>query len=113
MDHPRRVDRARLARAEDGAREDLLDEDLGEVHARIFCINKGPGGENPFHAHDWDQVFYVLSGRLMIEVEGDEPFEAGPDSLVFYPKGQMHRNWNATEEPVLHLSINVSALDGA
>jgi mannose-6-phosphate isomerase-like protein (cupin superfamily) len=51
-------------------------------------------GEGSFawHAHaDEDELFYVTSGRLRIELEGDEPVVLGPGDLTVIPKGVRHR----------------------
>lgn len=51
-------------------------------------------GEGSFawHAHtDEDELFYVTSGRLRIELDGDEPVILGPGDLTVIPKGLRHR----------------------
>jgi mannose-6-phosphate isomerase-like protein (cupin superfamily) len=51
-------------------------------------------GEGSFawHSHaDEDELFYVTSGRLRIELEDDEPVVLGPGDLTVIPKGMRHR----------------------
>jgi quercetin dioxygenase-like cupin family protein len=112
MEYLRTVDLAAFEQAVARHKQDLVDEDLGSCWSNVMYIKTEPGGGTPggFHAHDWDQLFYILSGTLTIEVEGQEPFEAGPDTMVCYPKGLQHRNWNKTSEPAAHLSINFRPL---
>ena len=43
------------------------------------------------HVHVFDQLFYIISGTMSIEIDGD-CFEAGPGSLVVFPEGVPHRN---------------------
>jgi quercetin dioxygenase-like cupin family protein len=45
-------------------------------------------------------------------VEG-EAHEVGPGSIVVFPAGVPHRNWNAGGEPTVHLAINTPAPDPA
>jgi mannose-6-phosphate isomerase-like protein (cupin superfamily) len=63
----------------------------------------------PLHDHPFDQLFFVISGTMTIEIEGEQLFDAGPNSMVIYPKGVMHRNFNQGTEPTVHLSINLLA----
>jgi len=112
LQYLRRLDREALELAVGRHDENLLDTDLGVTHTHVMCIKTEPGGGSPegLHSHEWDQLFYVLSGTLTIEVEGEEVCEAGPDTLVCYPKGVKHRNWNKTSTPVVHLAINMHPL---
>jgi mannose-6-phosphate isomerase-like protein (cupin superfamily) len=48
------------------------------------------GAEDPQSPHDQDEVYYVMSGRAMIAVAGeDRGVNAG--SVVFVPAGVEHR----------------------
>jgi quercetin dioxygenase-like cupin family protein len=49
---------------------------------------------------------------MSLEIEGEQ-FQAGPGSLVHFPAGVPHRNWNAGAEPTVHLAINVPQPDPA
>ena len=50
---------------------------------RLFEV--GPGGNTPFHAHDWEHVVYVLEGQGTLKTEnGDAEFKAG-DALLAEP----------------------------
>lgn len=49
-------------------------------------------GEYHWHKHTGDdEFFYVVEGRLFIDVEGDRTFELGPRQGVVIPKNTMHR----------------------
>ena len=49
-------------------------------------------GEYHWHKHDAeDEFFYVVEGRLLIDVEGDKTFDLAPRQGVVIPKGTMHR----------------------
>jgi mannose-6-phosphate isomerase-like protein (cupin superfamily) len=85
----------------------LIDRDSGATACMISYIRTPPQGGSPrgLHVHEVDQHFYVLSGVMNIEVDG-ERFEAGPGSLVYFPAGVPHMNWNEKSEPTVHLAIN-------
>ena len=49
-------------------------------------------GEFHWHKHDDDdEFFYVVEGRLFIDIEGGETIELGPKQGTTISKGVMHR----------------------
>jgi mannose-6-phosphate isomerase-like protein (cupin superfamily) len=64
-----------------------------------------PGHGAPPHTHAReDEAFYVLSGELTIELEG-EPVRAGPGTFFFGRRGRQHAIRNATNEDVRALIL--------
>jgi mannose-6-phosphate isomerase-like protein (cupin superfamily) len=57
------------------------------------------------HVHDVDQHFFVLSGSMSLEIEGEQS-RADPGTLVVFPAGVPHRNWNDGPEPTVHIAFN-------
>lgn len=86
--------------------QQLLDRGPGGRGASVAYIRTPPGGGSPrgTHAHPWDQIFYILEGTMMIEVEG-KTMPAEPGSLVVFPAGVPHRNWNESSAPTVHLAF--------
>ena len=112
MQYVRTVDFATLEASSKRHSQSLLDRDSGATTASVNCI-KTPAGEGSpagLHTHQVDQIFYILSGTMSLEIEGTE-YQAGPGTLVFFPAGIPHRNWNAGAEPTVHLAINVPQPD--
>lgn len=74
----------------------------------VSYIVTPPGGGSPegLHTHDVDQVFYVLDGTMTVEIAGDV-HEAGAGTLVVFPAGVPHRNWNAGATPTTHLGMRM------
>ena len=114
MEYVRRVDEAAVAAAGPDARFNqwLLDQASGGQHCSINWIRTPAGGGSPagLHTHVVDQIFYILAGTMSLEIEGKE-YEAGPGSLVFFPAGVPHRNWNGGTEPTVHLAVNAPLPD--
>jgi mannose-6-phosphate isomerase-like protein (cupin superfamily) len=49
-------------------------------------------GEFPFHLHeDSDDFFLILSGTVLVDIEGQPTLECGPGELCIIPKGRTHR----------------------
>jgi mannose-6-phosphate isomerase-like protein (cupin superfamily) len=72
----------------------------------IVCRSPVGSGGPDTHVHDCDQVYYMLDGAMNLLL-GDVEHAAGPDSLVFIPRGTPHRNWNAGAAPETHIDILV------
>jgi len=84
----------------------LIDDTLGVNGCAVSCVVTPPGDGSPagLHTHAVDQVFYVLQGTMSLEITGRE-FQAGPGTLVTFPAGVPHRNWNAGDGATVHLAI--------
>ncbi|MGE0117044.1 MAG: cupin domain-containing protein [Dongiaceae bacterium] len=74
-----------------------------------------PGAGAPPHTHDReDEAFYVLSGELLIEFEGEPvPHRVGPGGFFFGARGRRHSYRNIGDQPahVLILSAPSCGLD--
>lgn len=114
MEYVRKVDEAALAAvgANERFTQGLLDHTSGGQHCSINWIRTPAGGGSPagMHTHVVDQIFYILEGTMNLEIEGKE-YLAGPGSLVVFPAGVPHRNWNGGSEPTVHLAFNTPAPD--
>jgi mannose-6-phosphate isomerase-like protein (cupin superfamily) len=111
MEYLRKVDFAAFDASAARETQSLLESKPGTT-CQINCIKTPAGDGSPagLHTHVVDQAFYVLSGTMSLEIEGKQ-YQAGPGTLVFFPAGVPHRNWNAGSEPTVHLAINVPAPD--
>jgi mannose-6-phosphate isomerase-like protein (cupin superfamily) len=114
MEYLRRVDQSALAAAKSDERfsEWLLDQDSGSTQCSINYIRTPGGSGSPagMHTHVVDQIFYILNGTMSLEIEGTR-YQAGPGTLVVFPAGVPHRNWNEGTEATVHLAFNVPMPD--
>ena len=87
--------------------QDLIDALTGGTNTMVRYVETPPGSGSPagLHVHVFDQLFYIISGIMNIEIDGDA-FHAGPGSLVVFYEGVPHRNWNEGTEATVHLAIN-------
>lgn len=108
----RQVDFARFAALGPDERlsQKLLNRSSGADEVAVSYIRTPPGGGSPegLHTHAVQQVFYVLAGTMTVEVDG-RAYDAGPGSLVVFPKDVPHRNWNSGDTETVHLAINAPA----
>jgi mannose-6-phosphate isomerase-like protein (cupin superfamily) len=112
MDYIRHVDRHALEAAPDRYTQALFDHTTGATSCSINVIKTPAGAGSPagMHTHEVDQIFYVLSGVMSVEIEGRQ-YDAGPGSLIVFPAGMPHRNWNGGSEPTVHLAFNTPMPD--
>ena len=98
--------------ADERLTQNLFDHTSGAKNCTIICIKTPAGGGSPagMHVHDVDQIFYILSGTMNIEIDGRK-YECCPGSLIIFPAGVPHRNWNGTKEPTVHLAFNTPLPD--
>jgi len=103
VDHAARASKGLEKRYE----QDLIDALTGATNTMVRYVETPPGSGSPagLHVHVFDQLFYIISGTMNIEIDGD-CFEAGPGSLVVFYEGVPHRNWNEGELATVHLAIN-------
>ena len=114
MQYVRTIDFDAIEKSGAGERliQRLLDHASGAKTCTVNCIKTPSGGGSPagMHIHDVDQIFYIMSGTMSIEIEGNQ-YECGPGSLVVFPAGVPHRNWNGGSEPTVHLAFNTPLPD--
>ena len=64
----------------------------------------GPGGYTPEHKHDWPHIFYVVSGRGIIRINGKDNF-AIEGTHGFIPSNELHQFLNNDEVPLKFICI--------
>jgi mannose-6-phosphate isomerase-like protein (cupin superfamily) len=80
---------------------------LARVNDQYVKVAKGKGTLT-WHTHaNEDELFYVLQGRLRLELEGDRALELNPGEFYVVPKGVRH-NPVAEEECLLLLVETVT-----
>jgi mannose-6-phosphate isomerase-like protein (cupin superfamily) len=78
----------------------LAGRDSGVESCMAYFAQVPAGTSGPsLHSHHVDECFYVTAGQLTVQIGVEEKI-AGPDTLVFIPKGAPHRQWNAGGETV-------------
>ena len=66
----------------------------------------GTGTTSGLHVHPANQVYFILSGTMHVQL-GTEEFVVGPNQLVVIPQGMPHWNWNAGAEDEVHFELIV------
>ena len=84
-------------------RQGLIGADEGpNFQLRRFRIE--PGGNMPMHTNSVEHEQYVLSGRAVVQIDGDR-FDVGPDDVVLIPAGAPHSYETIGKEPFEFLCV--------
>jgi quercetin dioxygenase-like cupin family protein len=106
-----------IGKSEEQAGLQLVGEDIRDVVKRVLVgpddgwdgwvmrlFDVGPGGHTPRHAHGWPHINYILNGRGLLRVNGDErPIETG--SFAVIPAQTEHQFFNTGVERLRFLCI--------
>jgi quercetin dioxygenase-like cupin family protein len=87
----------------------LPPEASGGTLTVIETIN-APGFGPPLHRHGETEVFRVLEGRYLFEVNGQR-FEAGAGEVISVPGGAAHAFVNITSQPARQLVMILPGMD--
>jgi quercetin dioxygenase-like cupin family protein len=89
----------------------LSSQSAAGVLTMIETMN-APGFGPPLHRHREAEVFRVLTGRYLFEVDGNR-FHADAGDVVSVPEGIPHTFVNVTSAPASQLVLIVPGLDAA
>ena len=68
----------------------------GANEVSVIRQRQRPGGENPAHTHDREEVMVVLAGAVTVTAAG-EPHELGPGDALILPARTVHRIENTND----------------
>ena len=71
---------------------------IAEVDDHYVKIAKIRGDKVPWHSHEHeDELFYLMKGKLSMEIEGQLPFQMVEGDIFVVPKGVSHRVYSIEE----------------
>lgn len=76
----------------------------------IIETTNAPGFGPPLHRHPETEIFRVLTGRYLFEVDGKQ-FEVGEGELISVPSGTPHTFVNITDKPAHQFILILPAMD--
>ncbi|CAN5528683.1 hypothetical protein BH10ACI4_BH10ACI4_34130 [soil metagenome] len=88
----------------------LLPPDSSDSALTIIETTNAPGFGPPLHRHPETEVFRVLEGRYLYEVDG-RSFEVEAGELVTVPGGAIHTFLNITDKPARQLVMLLPGMD--
>jgi quercetin dioxygenase-like cupin family protein len=80
-------------------RTELLRKSISGVEGKeivVFIANVPPGSPGARHFHPGDEAIYMLSGALVFEPDGGQPFELKAGEITFNPAKQIHKARNVS-----------------
>jgi quercetin dioxygenase-like cupin family protein len=76
-------------RAPDAILTVKVDSEHTDDAYEVFEIDAARDDPTPLHRTGWAKTYYVLQGRIVVQVE-DEGFDLGPGSSIAIPPGALH-----------------------
>lgn len=77
----------------------LIDEKTGAPNFAMRHFEIAPGGNTPWHTHDWEHEVFGLTGEgVVVSESGETPF--GPGIIVYVAPNEKHNFRNTGTEPL-------------
>ncbi|MGZ2371241.1 cupin domain-containing protein [Ancylomarina sp. YFZ004] len=88
-------------------------EVIGEVNDVYVKVAKIKGDKVPWHNHtNEDELFYIISGTLLMEVEGEDSFDMNVGDIYIIKRGINHRVSSTDECQIMLIENKVTAHTG-
>jgi len=90
--------------------EPLAGDRSKEVVTDVYSFP--PGAVLPWHIHpDAQEISYVLSGELTLEIEGEEPKHLKAGESFYLQPNKVHRGLNEGDTPVKLFVVRIKPVD--
>ncbi len=84
--------------------------EVNDVYVKVAIIK---GEKVPWHNHkDEDELFYIIDGNLLFEIEGEDPFIMHQGDLFIVKKGINHRVSSENECKIMLIENKATAHTG-
>jgi quercetin dioxygenase-like cupin family protein len=86
---------------------------IDEVNDQYVKVAKIKGQDLPWHNHEnEDELFYIVEGELLMEIENKQPFTMKKGDLYVVKKGINHRVSSAEECLIMLIESKTTAHTG-
>ena len=103
------LDLVDVGKIADGCKERWWNQSLCTVNDCVARIGVFSAGEFHWHKHDKeDELFFVLEGKLLLDVEGRGTTALAPRQGMVVPRGVVHRT--RVEERTVVLMIEAASI---
>lgn len=80
-------------------------------HYQGGTVNFEAGARTAWHSHPWGQTLVILSGRGLVQSEGEKVQEILPGDVVWIPADARHWHGAAPDSPMAHVAISTPRND--
>jgi quercetin dioxygenase-like cupin family protein len=88
-----------------------IDAGHTDGHYELFEVDAPRGPATPLHQTGWGKAYYVLHGRMIVQVEA-EGFDLGPGSSITIPPAALH-TFTVLSPSVKFLLVSLTGAMGA
>ena len=82
----------------------LINEKQGAPNFAMRRFEVAPGGQTPFHTHEWEHEVYVLEGDAVAVSEAGET-KIGPGSVILVEPNEKHNFRNTGKDTFVFLCM--------
>ena len=90
--------------AKDADMKVLVGEGQGWSDHVMRLIELAPGGYSPKHAHPWPHINYMVEGRGVLHIDGED-HEVTSGSYAFVPANSLHQFVNTGQDQFRFICI--------
>jgi mannose-6-phosphate isomerase-like protein (cupin superfamily) len=87
-----------------GGVAEMVGVEQGAIHLGVALVTLAPGEQRDAESNPFEESFYVLSGRAVLQLAG-QLHDLGPDDFGYIPVGFAHAWENRSAEPVTYLRV--------
>ncbi|HSA57312.1 MAG TPA: cupin domain-containing protein [Gemmatimonadaceae bacterium] len=90
-----------------GSSHHFVGAEQGDVNVSVFLFRGLPGAGPGPHRHPYDEVQFILEGRGLWNVNGEE-FEAGGGDILVIKAGEVHSFKATGDGPLVQVDVHLS-----
>lgn len=82
----------------------VITKDMGAPNFAMRVFEMEPGGNSPFHAHNWEHEVFILEGEgAVVNKDGEKKFK--PGDVIFVAPNEKHRFKNNGKKLVRFICV--------
>ena len=86
---------------------------IAEVNDQYVKLAKIKGDDIPWHNHEnEDELFYIIDGELLMEIENEPPRIMKPGDMIVVPKSVNHRVSSTSECSIMLIETKTTKHTG-
>jgi len=83
----------------------LIDEKTGAPNFAMRRFEVAPGGNTPYHTHDWEHEVYILEGKAVAKKADGSEVPLGTGDVVLVEPNEKHNFKNTGDEDFVFLCL--------
>jgi quercetin dioxygenase-like cupin family protein len=90
-----------------GMSHQFIGADHGQVGISVYLVNSPPGRGTKLHRHPYDEIAYIIEGRVRWTLNGVER-EGGPGDVLVVKAGEPHKFIAIGDAPLRQIDFHMN-----